>query len=260
MPQSDPGATLNGMKNLPVDIAYLYEVFLEQAERLLDHLQAQPAGSPEQDDPQRLIGAMSDLCKLLREAEACQAGESTETACSPEELEALGNFGLQLLNDLSELAAKAELADCARELENLCLPLGVWIARHGVEIQQLAPVVNALAWHANQTRSPEDMQVLYGLATEIVEAVNPHLSEVGTCGDLHPWRLLLINRAIVATRTHQPSLMEPAFTAVVEQLPEDAPRFFAEGMQQMDRVGYPEPVREVMRRFHALFSEKHTLH
>lgn len=244
-----------------MDIAYLYEVFREQEEYLLEHLQAQPVGSPKQANPQRLIRAMSDLCKILREVEANQAGEFAETICPPREIETLGNFGLQLLNDLSELAAAAELADCAHELESLCLPLGVWIARRGMEIQQLAPVVNALVWHANRTRSPEDMQVLYGLATEIVDAVSPHLSEVGT-RNLHswPWHLLLINRAIVATRTHRPSLMEPAFTTIVEQLPEDAPRFFAEGMQQMDRVSCPKPACEVMHRFHALFSEKHILH
>ncbi len=247
------------MKIAPVDIAYLYEVFQEQAEQLLEHWQSRPLESPEREDPQRLVGAMGDLCKVLRNVEEHQAGEATEGACPPEELEALGNFGLQLLNDLSELASEAELPECAREIENLCLPLGAWIARHGAEIRQLAPVVNALAWYANHSRSSDDMQHLYALATEVMEAVSPHLTESGA-SDLHPWRLLLINRAIVATRSHRPSLMEPAFTTIVEQLPEDAPRFFAEGMQQMDRVGYPAHVREVMSRFHALFSEKHTLH
>ncbi len=244
------------MKIAPVDITYLLGLFREQAEPLLEQWQGRV---PDREDPQRLVNAMGDLCRMLRRVEEHQAGEADEAPCSPSEVEALGNFGLQLLNDLSELAAEAEMPECARQIENLCLPMGAWIARHGAEIRQLAPVVNALAWHANQTTSPEDMQQLYGLATEIMEAVSPHVMEAGD-GGLHPWRLLVINRAIVATRTLQPALMEPAFNAVVEYLPDDAPRFFEEGMQQMDRVGYPEPVREVMGRYHALFTQARTLH
>lgn len=247
------------MKIAPVDIAYLSEVFRDQIQPLLEHGQAAEGVAADREDPARLASAMDDLCTILRQVEAHRAGESDRRPPEPKEIEALGNFGLQLLNDLSELAAEADLPECARQIENLCLPMGVWIARQEVEIRQLAPVVNALAWYANQTTSPEDMRQLYALATEIVEAVSPSLSE-RSAGDLHPWRLLLINRAIIATRSLTPELMEEAFTAVVEQLPEDAPRFFEEGMRQMDRVGYPPQVREVMGRFHALFDGARTLH
>lgn len=245
------------MKIAPVDIAYLFEVFRDQAEPLLEHWQGRTI--PEREDPARLVSAMGDLCKVLRGVEAHRAGESDHRPPDPTEVEALGNFGLQLLNDLSELAAEVEMPECARQIENLCLPLGVWIARQGSEIRQLAPVVNALAWYANQSSSPEDMRELYGLASEIMEAVSPSLMENATAA-LHPWRLLVINRAIIATRTLVPEVMEPAFTTVVEQMPDDAARFFEEGMQQMDRVGYPQQVREVMERFHALFNKARTLH
>lgn len=245
------------MKIAPVDIAYLFELFRDQAEPLLEQWHGRRV--PEREDPARLVIAMGDLCKVLRGVEAHRSGESEQSPPEPAEVEALGNFGLQLLNDLSELANEAEMPECARQLENLCLPLGVWIARQDAEIRQLAPVVNALAWYANQTQSPEDMRELYGLASEIMDAVSPAIIE-GAGGPLHPWRLLVINRAIIATRTLTPELMEPAFTSVVEQMPDDAARFFEEGMQQMDRVGYPQPVREVMGRFHALFNDARTLH
>ena len=70
-----------------------------------------------------------------------------------------------------------------------------------------------------------------------------------------------MNRAIVATRTLDPGLMESAFDTLVTELPEDAPRFFAEGMGQLDIVGYPPRVREVMTRYYVRFgSTSNTLH
>jgi hypothetical protein len=59
-----------------------------------------------------------------------------------------------------------------------------------------------------------------------------------------------MNYSIVATRTLTPELMEAAFRVLTEKLPEDAPRFFDEGMQQMDAQNYPPAVREVMEKYH----------
>ena len=44
--------------------------------------------------------------------------------------------------------------------------------------------------------------------------------------------------------------MTGAFDAVVEHLPEDAVRFFEEGMAQMDALDYPSHVRSVMERYY----------
>jgi len=247
------------MKIVAVDIAYFYDAFREQAEQLLEQWRCQPAGSPG-ENPARLVNAMGDLCAVLRRIEGGEMEAPGEAAPRDAEVEVLGNYGLQLLVDLSELAAELNMEDCSRELENLCLPMAAWVARQGGEIQLLAPVVNALAWYANQTTSPQMMLELYNLATQVSEAVNPHLIDSNPADPTHPWRLLVINRAIVATRTLEPSVMEPALKAVVEYLPQDASRFFEEGMQQMDKIGYPERIREVMSRYHALFDEGRTLH
>jgi hypothetical protein len=66
-----------------------------------------------------------------------------------------------------------------------------------------------------------------------------------------PWRLLHLNRGIVATRSHNPALMEEVFEELVRELPEEAPGFFAEGMQQMEALNYPPHVRKVMGRYFA---------
>ena len=252
-------AKLCAMNIAQVDIAYLYEAFLEQAELLLEQWRCQPAESS-QTDPSRLVDAMGDLCKVLRGVEAGLTENTEPSETADTEAEALGNYGLQLLTDLSELAAQLALPECARELENLCLPLGAWVARQGGEIQQLVPIVNALAWHANRTTSPQEMLELYNLANQVFESVGPSVIDSDPGNPMHPWRLLVINRAIVATRTLEPSAMEPALAAVVEHLPDDAARFFEEGMEQMDKIGYPERVREVMSRYHSLINGTRTLH
>ena len=69
-----------------------------------------------------------------------------------------------------------------------------------------------------------------------------------------PWRVLHLNRGIVATRTHNPELMEKVFDDLVRYLPEDAAAFFAEGMQQMEELDYPQHVRQVMHRYFDLWT------
>jgi len=247
------------MKTTAVDIAFILDAFREQVEQLLEQWRFQSQDDPEQD-PVQLANSMHELCRVLQRLESGPGGFQDEPSVPGQEIEALGNYGLDLLVELSELASDMGMQDCSLELEGLCLPMAAWIARHGGEIQRLPPVVNTLARYANQTTDPNHMRELYNQTTEVFEAVSPHVIESNPNDPSHPWRLLVINRAIVATRTLEPVLMEPALKAVVEFLPEDAPRFFEEGLRQMDKIGYPEQVREVMRRYHALFDTVRTLH
>ncbi|MGB5455305.1 MAG: hypothetical protein WBO18_04930, partial [Gammaproteobacteria bacterium] len=77
---------------------------------------------------------------------------------------------------------------------------------------------------------------------------------------MRPWRIINLNYGIVATRSHDPALMDQAFSKLVENLPQDARAFFREGMQQMDIVGYPEEVREVVERYERMWGSEDTLH
>lgn len=246
------------MKTATVDIVYISDACREQAEQLIEQWRCLPGSEPD-SDPTRLAESMQELCRALQRFELPMK-ESASGATPAREIEALGNYGLDLLVEMSELAATMGLQECSRELEGLCLPMAAWIARQGGEIVSLPPVVNTLARHANQTTEPNRMRELYNLANEIFEAVSPHVIDNTPEDPRHPWRLLVINRAIIATRTLEPSLMEPALRAIVDYLPEDAPRFFEEGMRQMDKVDYPERVRETMRRYHDLLHSARTLH
>lgn len=190
-------------------------------------------------------------------------GNVAAAPCPPSkpDLGALGNECIDLLGRLAALAGRLRLPQHARQVETLALPLACWIARHGGELAHAAPVVNAAGALANSTQARDELTTLYGLMSEVVDALSPQVTQDGEPTDTtRPWRVLLLNRAIVATRSHRPDLMESAFKAVVDALPGDAPEFFREAMGQMDALDYPPQVRAVVQRYADVWCLRHTLH
>ena len=81
----------------------------------------------------------------------------------------------------------------------------------------------------------EDLSSAFG---RIIAAVPATISQdLEKINPGRPWRVLLLNRGIVATRSHNTRLMEEAFAVLTRHLPEDAARFFTEGMQQISWRG-----------------------
>ncbi len=207
-----------------------------------------------QATPQELESTLEQLFAVLKRWEQVDPQDRTG-------LDRLGTYALGLIAEIAAFAALLQLEDLSREIELQAYPLGVWLARRGGRLDRIEPIVNAVAFLANNSTDAEDLARLYRGISEIIEAVSPTIrGDLAESGPGRPWRLLLLNRAIVATRSHDPDLMEAAFSAVVEQLPDDAPRFFAEGMQQMDLLGYPVHVRRVMQRFHEQWSAGRRMH
>jgi hypothetical protein len=178
-----------------------------------------------------------------------------------DDITALGGRGIDLLVRLSNLASGLKCPQLAREIEALTLPLAGWIARCDAEIVKLDPVVNGAAALANRLKEPRKLAQLYRLLTEIGSAVSPQVSQENLSVDsARPWRVFLLNKAIVATRSHEPELMEEAFDSLADQLPDDAPGFFREGMEQMDAPDYPHEVRAVMERWYEQWCGPRVLH
>jgi hypothetical protein len=135
------------------------------------------------------------------------------------------------------------------------------VADHEGRIDTLEPVVDALALLANNTREPSRLEALSHVISRIVAAVSPLISQdLEKLNPGRPWRVLLLNQSIIATRSHNPELMEQAFAVLTGKLPEDAARFFSEGMQQMDALNYPAPVRKVMEKYHRQWTVNRALH
>lgn len=239
----------------PADLSYLQERFteLEAQAREAWESSAEPGAS---ESPELLRDAMRQLLDHLGRIDA-QSGQPGHDAT---ELTALGEYGVHLLEQLAGIASACGQPDLAREVEHLCLPLALWLARRGAEIRRLAPIVSTLSHHVSQARQPQTMVGLYTCFTEIAESLSPNCEDPTPQDPDNPWRLLLLNRAIVATRSHNPELMIPAFDAIVEQLPADAASFFAEGMEQITVIDYPDQVKEVIRRYFLTHARPKRLH
>ena len=100
----------------------------------------------------------------------------------------------------------------------------------------------------------------HGERREITFKVDPIRQDLEKMNLGRPWRVLLLNNSIVATRSHDTDLMEAAFAILTSQLPEDATRFFSEGMEQMEALDYPPHVRQVMEKYHREWPVNRSLH
>ena len=248
------------MKIPPVDLGYLVDRGTDLCERVADAWEDREPEAAGSRNPDLVAAGLDQLFTVVHRLEhpSSEAPDPLTTA----ELRELSGYGIGLFAELAACARAAGMDQAAASAEALTVPFGVLMARHGAEIAVLEPVVDALAALANGLSDPTDLAKLYGLMGEIVNAVSPAVAQdLDRNAPERPWRVLLLNRAIVATRSHRPALMEPAFDAVVEHLPEDAARFFEEGMAQMDALDYPPQVRAVMERYYLRQGPApHTLH
>ena len=167
----------------------------------------------------------------------------------PDEATEIGDYGFVLLLRLIDLMERLELPHKRREIEQISLLLARWTVSYHGTINYLEPVVNAIAQLANLTRDKATLSALSELIDEIVEHCSEELKRDASAEEMRPWRLLHINRGIVATRTHDLEIMKQAFDELLMYLPEDAPGFFAEGMKEMDTLDYPPHVRKVMESY-----------
>jgi hypothetical protein len=236
------------------------------ASQLLAAQAENPAPTQDSDlSPPLLIEAMRKVLQLLELVQTQGPGETrgeTDGSVQNEhDIHRLGDYGLNLLADLATAAGRLGRDGLSHELEGLCLPFALWIARQDGELSTLEPIVNAIALQANTLREPSALERLYAVTGEIQLAVQPLLqNDLEKSNPGRPWRILLLNRAIIATRSHRPELIESAYENLVRHLPEEAAEFFRQGMQQMVALDYPQPVRRVVERYYNLWSVDRTLH
>ncbi|MEE9343877.1 MAG: hypothetical protein V3V12_09615 [Gammaproteobacteria bacterium] len=177
------------------------------------------------------------------------------------DIPSLGEYALNLCTNGSSLAGKLSLPQVQSEFEKLSVTIALWIARNQGELITLEIVVDGLAKYANLAKEPEELRKIYAVISEIMSVIaTPLRLDLDKSNPGRPWRILNLNRAIIATRTHQPAIMEEAFEAFIHNLPEEAPGFFTEGMKQMEQMTYPDPVRNVMESYYLKWANDKELH
>ena len=227
----------------------------------ISELTAQTAADSDiEETPEQLLAGMEKAIDVMERADADTAAMQGKPALSDAEITEIGDFALGLLEAIVGRVENAS-GHQNRDLARLAIPIALWIARQGGHINKLELVVNSLAAWANELQDTIQIAELARVIREIIDSASDKIRrDLEQSNPMRPWRIINLNYGIVATRSHDPELMDEAFAVLVENLPQDARAFFREGMQQMDIVGYPEEVREVVARYDRMWGSGDTLH
>jgi hypothetical protein len=173
----------------------------------------------------------------------------TEDKVKGEQVTEIGELGSQLLEALFFESRKT--TEQQGLFNYIALSFNYWIARNGGTITQLEFCVNSLAQAANTLNDKVSLESLYEATTFIISRVDQTIinsDESSAPGN--PWKVLIINYGIIATRTYNPDLMESAYQTLIEYFPQEAAGFFTQAMSEMTRLNYPQHVRSVVSRYH----------
>ncbi|MDZ7662736.1 hypothetical protein [Thiohalophilus sp.] len=253
------------MSVVEIDLNALADVVDEVTAALEQAYAENPIRPSDLADPHQIGENLKQFAQTVQQVDAQYHGNSDGKSREAltdklDDLGQLGDYGLAQLNALSRWAGLLELEELQVTLDELAIPIALWTARNIGSLQELRNVVDALSRIANQTQDPDFLAELSGIMDEIANAAAPVVKEDRDKSHAgRPWRVLNLNHGVVATRTHDPAIMEPVFEQILLRLPEDAPTFFREGMEQMDVIDYPGHVREVMEKYYKMTNNP-TLH
>jgi len=240
--------------NLDIDLPELIQAMLDVCATLQQ--------TAERSESTVSLPPLAPVCESLHHFTALLAHleQTPPTRRGDRDFQELSRTGFALLEQLLAWADALDYRDMREALDEIIVTWGVWASRHLGPLPLAEPLVDSLSKVANSHRDPAFLAELTHVYREIVEAVDPAVRADGDrTNPARPWRILNLNYGIVATRSHEPEIMEQAFEQLLHRLPEDAPGFFAEGMRQVEDSGYPEPVRRLMEKYYRLTNNP-TLH
>lgn len=194
---------------------------------------------------------MDSLQQFFDVAETINHQASEDHGISHSEATDVGEHGFVLLLKLIDLMEKLDLPHKRKEIEQISLIFARWIIQHQGRLNHIEPIVNAFAHSANNMQDKKSLLILSELMSMVVDASSDEIKHDLDSSNLYrPWRLLHINRGIVATRTNDPAIMKKVFDELILYLPQEASGFFSEAMQEMDALDYPPNVRRVIEEYH----------
>jgi len=231
----------------------LAPAILLTVDEVLEFRRANSAARSVLPKEEKLRADVQQFCLLLQQLETVRDKD-------PMVISDMGEYGLYLLQKLSDVVDQMGLLHTRLRIDRHILSFTLWTCVQGGAVRELEPVVNAFAAEANRSRSRGELENLCAAMRRTVQCVDRAVIERQEGGAAAPWRLLNLNMGIVATRTHNTELMRTAYDELIRNLPDEAASFFSEGLQQMGLVDYPEHVRDVVEHYYNRFSKARTLH
>lgn len=232
---------------LELGIDGLGQEFENIVESLLLSLRAD--SNSESEKTLMIIDAFRQNVQIMHRLDSV-AKNTSKTNISRDEVTETSDSALNILDEIAVACASRGLQKEMVLVHRLSLLIVVWLKQYDGVLIKLDIVVNAIASYANTLQDVERLQALCIMIGNVIDATDPFIKQdINTANPMRPWRVLNLNWGIVATRTHNTSLMEQVFDRLIMNIPEDVQQFFNEGMQQMDRVNYPASVRSVMEKY-----------
>ena len=202
-------------------------------------------------NPEILKEAYKQLCLIIERT------DSTANTQENTELNEIANHGIHLHMESVHWIEKLQAQGIAADVMKSIILFSAWAGRHHCELDEMEFIVNFLGEYSNHVKSMAELEELAGLAMNIVDACPMVMkSDLDNQNQGRPWRVLLLNNAIIATRTHKDDLLEQAYDLIGKYLPEDAAKFFSQALEQMDIIGYPDNVRIIVRRYFNLWNNQ----
>ncbi|XTI73086.1 hypothetical protein ACQAYK_02955 [Acidithiobacillus sp. AC3] len=236
------------------DIASAKARFEQQVQPLLARFAESKIATGEQVTPPQVVDALRQLFLVLEKDTA-----DWDPSLPEDEAERIGDLSIGLLMDLATWADRLGERKSKAALEVVSVSIAAWLVQERQPIHTLDPVVNGLAVLANGERDPAALASLARLMGAVVAAAEAdYAADLESNDPQRPWRILLFNWGITATRAQAPELMREAFAALQKFLPADAQLFFQEGKQQILQGDYSPEVQQVM--LDAVEGSGHSLH
>ncbi len=236
------------LQTRPETIQSLFEPAFQQ-------LQEESAGN-NSDELSEIRQAMEHALLVI------ERSAQTNDVLQEKEVNQIRDFLFSLLSRLVQMAEDSQLSETRQSFEYLYIPFSLWIAEHHGTLIELEPIVNAIASFANHQHQTDTLTKLTIAVGHILDALPPQIKEdvVDRSDPARPWRILNLNRGIIATRSHDPEIMQQAYSDLVKNIPDDARQFFNEAQKQMEIIDYPEHVKQIMQQYNDLWGDKNALH
>ena len=217
--------------------------------------------SDDDTSPARLVKAMEQAIDVMQRADSDKSVQAEHLSpLGKDEITEIGDYALSIL-DMCLTHIESSKGEQSRDLMRLSIPITVWVARQGGRINSIDMVVNSVAGFANEIQDTAQLSELCNIIGEIISATSDAIAQdLEQTNPMRPWRVINMNYGIIATRSHDTALMKQAYDALIKSLPQDARRFFKEGMVQMDVIGYPDEVRAVVEQYDREWGSDSTLH
>lgn len=194
------------------------------------------------------VDALRGQLRTLESIDRQHGGAATLALEDADELVAAAITGLAYLE---AEAGRSSATDAQGEIADLTLGVALWAMRHDVAVTVVEPVANALAVRSNRAASAQELAAVFGLMQGLIAHVKPRLAaDLERSNPERPWRILHANFAITAIRTGDPALMDFAFDALDEALPDERAGFYSEALALAMAPRFPAAVREPIEARH----------